>query len=361
MVDLLLETALDPEQRRFAGTIQASGELLLSIINDVLDLSKIEAGKLELEARAFDPRISLARVDEMLRPSADEQRLVLTVAATDRVPPAIVGDDMRLRQIMLNLASNAIKFTHVGRVAVALDARQVEGQNERLEMMLSVTDTGIGIAAQRLDAVFEPFAQAEASTTREYGGSGLGLAICRRIAAMMQGRLDVESVPERGSVFTLTWLAEPARMPAPAAVAGTPVVQPPATRGSSPRALKVLLAEDNAVNQTLACALLGRLGVVPDVVGDGERAVAQARSGDYDLVLMDLQMPRLDGLSATRQIRKLAIARQPRVAAITANAFDEDRRACLDAGMDDFVAKPFRMQDLERVIERTRASLHAAV
>lgn len=369
-VQLLLGTPLTPEQQGHAATIGASGELLLSIINDILDLSKIEAGHLALESRPFDPRASLASIDSLLRGSAVGRGIDFRVHVEDEVPELLVGDDMRLRQVLLNLASNAVKFTSRGSVAVRLSAGPPDGEG-RVLVELTVTDTGIGVARDRLETIFEPFAQADASTAREYGGTGLGLAICRRIAELMQGSLEVQSTPGAGSQFRLRWLATPAaaaaRPAAAAAVAaqapasalscaaGKPAVAAAAVSGSP--ALRILVAEDNEVNRTIARALLSRLGLQADVAEDGQVALDKVRDGRYDLVLMDMRMPRMDGLESTRRIRSLALDRQPRVVALTANAFEEDRQACLAAGMDDFLAKPYRLDDLTRVVDEVRLQL----
>ena len=351
---LLLGTPLTPEQQAHAATIGASGDLLLSLINDILDLSKIEAGHLELESRPFDPRASLASIDSLLRGSAVGRGIYFLVQVDDAVPERLVGDDMRLRQVLLNLASNAVKFTSRGGVVVRLTAGPPDEEG-RVPVELTVKDTGIGIPGDRLEAVFEPFAQADASTSREYGGTGLGLSICRRIAKLMQGSLELQSTPGVGSQFLLRWRASPAAAaasPTLSCAAGTSSV--PADAPSGAPALRILLAEDNEINREIACALLERLGLQPDVAEDGQSALDKVRAGSYDLVLMDVRMPRMDGLESTRRIRSLALARQPHVVALTANAYEEDRQECLAAGMDDFLAKPYRLDDLALLVDKVR-------
>lgn len=359
---LLLGTPLTPEQQAHAATIGASGDLLLSLINDILDLSKIEAGHLELESRPFDPRASLASIDSLLRGSAIGRGIDFLVQVDDAVPALLVGDDMRLRQVLLNLASNAVKFTSRGGVVVRLTAGPPDEEG-RVPVELTVKDTGIGIPGDRLEAVFEPFAQADASISREYGGTGLGLSICRRIAKLMQGSLELQSTPGAGSEFRLRWRASPAAAATPPAsaaaassslscAAGTSSV--PADAPSGAPALRILLAEDNEINREIACALLERLGLQADVAEDGQFALDKVRAGSYDLVLMDVRMPRMDGLESTRRIRSLALARQPHVVALTANAYEEDRQECLAAGMDDFLAKPYRLDDLARLMDKVR-------
>lgn len=346
MTQLLLDGMLEPEQREHALAIESSGELLLSIINDVLDLSKIEAGRMVLSTQPFDIRAAMNNVARMLEVSAKDKGLGFEVRCDDDVPAILVGDDMRLRQILLNLTANAIKFTATGRVAVRLQlVRQHDPQ--RVDLRLSVTDTGIGIDAGRLKAIFQPFEQADTDTTVRFGGTGLGLAICKRIADMMQGRLTVQSTPTQGSVFELDWstvsqplLVQPAS--SQPEIADAPVDQ-----------LRVLVAEDNPLNQTLICALLKRLGITPDLVDDGEAALDLLASKPYDLVLMDVQMPRLDGISATRELRKMRLAHQPRVIAVTANVLDDERAACLEAGVDEFLGKPYRAAELNRLVRAT--------
>jgi len=346
MTQLLLDGTLAPEQREHALAIESSGELLLSIINDVLDLSKIEAGGMVLNTLPFDIRVAMNTVARMLEVSAKDKGLGFEVSCDHDVPATLIGDDMRLRQILLNLTANAIKFTAAGRVAVRLQLVRRRDE-QRVDLRLSVTDTGIGIDADRLLAIFQPFEQAETDTTVRVGGTGLGLAICKRIADLMQAQLTVQSTPAHGSVFALEWstasqqtLVQP--VSSPLEITDTPLDR-----------LRVLVAEDNPVNQALICALLKRHGISPDVVEDGEAALDLLASRQYDLVLMDVQMPRLDGISATRALRKMPLAHQPRVIAVTANVLDDERAACLDAGVDEFLGKPYRAAELSRLVKAT--------
>lgn len=346
MTQLLLDGVLTPEQREHALAIESSGELLLSIVNDVLDLSKIEAGSMVLSTRPFDIRVAMTTVARMLEMSAKDKALDFGVSWDDDVPAILIGDDMRLRQILLNLTANAIKFTAAGRVTVRLQALG-QCDRQRVRLRLSVTDTGIGIEADRLQAIFQPFEQAETDTTVRFGGTGLGLAICKRIAELMQGRLTVQSAPAQGSAFALEWSAVTQQdLPAP-------VSSPVEPANEQVAWLRVLVAEDNPVNQALICALLKRQGIIPDVVADGEAALRLLESKPYDLVLMDIQMPRLDGISATRALRKMALAHQPRVIAVTANVLAEQHTACVEAGVDEFLAKPYRAAELSRLVKAT--------
>jgi signal transduction histidine kinase len=349
MTQLLLDSTLTPEQREQALSIESSGELLLSIINDVLDLSKIEAGRMVLSTLPFDIRVAMNTVARMLEVSAKDKGLGFEVSCDDDVPAILIGDDMRLRQILLNLTANAIKFTATGRVAVRLQVVR-QPDHDRVDLRLSVTDTGIGIEADRLKAIFQPFEQAETDTTVRFGGTGLGLAICMRIAELMPGQLTVQSAPAQGSVFALEW--SPTTQPHLPQPESSPVEH----AGEQVAWLRVLVAEDNPVNRALMCALLKRLGIVPDVVEDGKAALHQLASKPYDLVLMDIQMPHLDGISATRALRKMPLAHQPRVIAVTANVLDDERKACLEAGVDDFLGKPYRAAELSRLVRATPIS-----
>jgi CheY-like chemotaxis protein len=285
------------------------------------------------------------------------------------VPARLIGDDMRLRQILLNLLSNAVKFTSAGRVEITLD---LEGEPApgQVDLRLCVTDSGIGIAPERQQAIFEPFEQAHVSTTRAFGGTGLGLAIARRIALLMNGRIELQSSLGQGSTFCLHWRATLAQaghsseqgLVGRAQRESAPAGLPDAAQGARPNpALRVLVAEDNLVNSTLIRLVLEREGIEPVVVADGAAALEQIRAQTFDLILMDSQMPLMEGLTVTRQLRQLALDPQPMVVAITANVFSEDRKACLEAGMDDFLAKPFRLEDLRRILTGLRPVMGAGL
>jgi CheY-like chemotaxis protein len=255
-----------------------------------------------------------------------------------------------VRQVLVNLLANAVKFTERGEVVVSVAADVLpEGD---YTWTFAVRDTGIGIPADRLERIFDPFTQADASTTRRYGGTGLGLAISRRLAELMGGTIGAVSTPGHGSTFTVSLRAGAAVAPAPDPMRAAPNGFVPASS-----ALRILLAEDNSVNQRLVLLLLDKLGCQADVVGDGAQAVTAALEGDYDLILMDIQMPDLDGLSAARQIRERLGERCPRIIALTANAMPGDRAACLSAGMDDYLAKPLQRTELARALSGPRAGV----
>jgi PAS domain S-box-containing protein len=485
MTELLLGTALDTEQRGFAEVIRTSGEALLAVINDILDFSKIEAGRLDLESQPFDLRECVESAMELVAPAAAEKALDLAYTLEPGAPEALVGDATRLRQILLNLLNNAVKFTERGEIVLTVDAEPLGGGRHRV--CLSVRDTGIGIPDDRLETLFESFTQVDASTTRRYGGTGLGLAISRRLAEAMGGRIWADSRLGEGSTFRVTVVAaeaprpvrpyegdavallaekrvlvvddnatnrqiarayleswgmlvretesprdaiewvrrgdpldaavldmhmpeldglalagelrkSAARLPlilltslgrreddselfaahltkpirpsqlydalvdvlgarAPAPVAA-PMSEPAA---ASPGDLRILVAEDNAVNQQLVQALLSKLGYRADIASNGLEALSALERARYDVVLMDVQMPELDGLEATRRIHARWGAERPHIIAVTAGVMDDEREQCLAAGMDDFVSKPIRSEELAAALGRLRPASAAAL
>ncbi|MFN8133527.1 MAG: PAS domain S-box protein [Solirubrobacteraceae bacterium] len=481
MTGLLLDTSLDPEQRDYVETVRSSSDALLDLINDILDFSKIESDRLELEAARFDVRACVETALDLVAPRATEKGVELAALVDPVVPAGVIGDVTRLRQVLLNLLTNAIKFTHDGEVVVTVEGRPAEGV--RQELAFTVRDTGIGIPADRLDRLFKSFSQVDASVTRQYGGTGLGLAISKRLVEMMGGEIWVRSEEGAGSEFGFTLTveaaaAEPPPAPAPsltgrrllivddnatnrrvlalqadswgmesaeepggaaalerlgsheafdvaildmqmpgmdgielarrirsqpetadlplvmltslgrhepaadalgfaaylhkpikasalfdalASIFGSDAVEaaagpalPAADHELAARhPLRILLAEDNAVNQKVATRMLAKLGYRCDVVANGLEAIEAVGRQEYDIVFMDVQMPEMDGLRASREIRgRGPEAAQPRIVAMTANALEGDREACLAAGMDDYVAKPVRMPDLIAALER---------
>lgn len=348
MTQLLLMTELSEEQRSYAETIRSSGEILLALINDILDLSKLESGKVTLDTRPVDIREVVNEVNQLMSGQAQQKKLVLRNNVAPEVPQYFRGDGTRLKQIFLNLVGNAIKFTHRGSVRV-----EVISIEQGTWVECCVKDTGIGIPPDRVSKLFEKFSQVDSSISRRYGGTGLGLAICKRLVEGMGGTIDVESKHYGGSTFTFRIPAIPAEAPQPTDTT-RPVGRPTLAD------LRILLVEDNAVNQMLAMSMLRKLGAAAELAQDGQESVEKVRTGDYDLVLMDIQMPRMDGVAATRAIRQLPGIRQPRIIALTANAMDSDRQACLDAGMEDFLSKPFQVSDLQDRLE-TAATIVKAI
>ena len=349
MNSLLLKTQLTDEQRSYVRTIRSSGRALLTLIDDILDLSRVEAGRLELVIADFDPRRLVEDVAASIATRANEKGLIFGVQFQSGLPAVLQGDEGRLRQVLFNLIGNAVKFTEQGSVSVDVGYCLLE--DDQVEFSAAVRDTGIGIAASALPTLFERFIQADSGIARRYGGSGLGLAISRGLVDLMGGRIDVETQPGRGSLFRVTVALRRSDLPQ-LAVADT---QMDAACDIS-QSLRILVAEDNDVNQLVISAMLAQLGHSCDVARDGLEALAKVSASPYDLVLMDVHMPNLDGLAATRRIRALAgsVACIP-IIALTANAMAEDRHAYIEAGMDDHVAKPVEAAVLARAIARVQA------
>ena len=333
MTRLLLKTDLGPDQRDRANIVLESGESLLTILNDILDFSKLEAGGMELETVGFDLRRLVEGSLSLMAGRAEEKSLTLRSDVDDAAPRFVTGDPGRLRQVLLNLIGNAVKFTEAGTVTIKVEnLGPAPGQADGIALRFSVIDTGIGIPAATIDRLFDSFTQVDPSITRRYGGTGLGLSISKQLVELMGGHIGVESTLGRGSAFTFGLALAPADADGAA--------EAPSMIPTLPR-LKVLVAEDNLVNQKVARGYLDEGGHEVTIVGDGLAAVAAVRAGTYDLVLMDMHMPEMDGVTATRRIRELKgdAAAVPIIAA-TAGAMAEDIERCLAAGMNDFVPKP---------------------
>jgi CheY-like chemotaxis protein/nitrogen-specific signal transduction histidine kinase len=346
MTNLLIATELDDTQREYVETIRSCGEALLSLLNDILDFSKMEAGKLVLERAPF----SLERVvlDCLtLFTSQAEQNGVALLHSLPTVQLEVLGDSVRTRQILLNLISNALKFTRHGHVRVDVETRKVS--STKIVAQLRISDTGIGMAPEHLTRLGEAFHQADASTTRRFGGTGLGLTICKTLVHLMDGELRVESTLGMGTTFEVNLPLEVAQLP-------EVVVDNPHSGPSTARQFRrVLVAEDNVVNQRVVSLMLKPFATEVVIANDGVQAVAAFKSESFDCILMDGQMPNLDGIAATREIRlwerQQGLSRIP-IIALTANAFAGDRETFIEAGADEYLTKPVRTNDLKGVITR---------
>ena len=366
MAELLLKGELSQSQRELASGLYRSADSLLAIINDILDFSRIEAGKLTLSYSHFQLQETIDEVMELLAHQAQLKALDFTYQITPETPLYLFGDAGRLRQILINILGNALKFTRAG--TVKLNVTRQESLPDAAVVRFEIQDTGIGIELKDQRSIFDSFAQGDPSTTRKFGGSGLGLAISRQLVQLMGGQIGLHSEPGKGSTFWFT--ARFSKSKAPSAESPKPQEKPKAPAGLvSPKVVplretgsaadsKILLAEDNPVNQMVAREMLNMLNCQVDLVNNGQEALQAVRSKQYDLVLMDCQMPELDGYEATRLIRQWEAEQEPSshipIVALTANAMAEDRTKCLAAGMDDYLSKPFLVNDLEAVLERWR-------
>jgi PAS domain S-box-containing protein len=363
MTELLLDTGLTQEQREYLDMVLSSAESLLHIIDDILDFSRVEAGKLELDSQPFRIEESLSQPLKILGVRASQKGLGYTFRVQPDVPAEAIGDVGRIQQVLVNLVGNAIKFTDAG--AVSVEVAREQGTDDEVALHFSVRDTGIGIAVERQSDIFEPFAQGDPSTTRRFGGTGLGLAISARLVELMGGRIWIDSEPGQGATVHFTarlGAVADGPQPAPTASAGQRKPAGGAAReAESPRpspalasrALRILLAEDNPVNERLTVALLARRGHEVTVAGTGRQALEALERESFDLILMDLQMPEMGGLEAVTRIRNGEAGTDTHlpVIALTARAMPGDREACLEAGMDGYLTKPIRPAELYAAIE----------
>ncbi len=347
MTQILRETPLDPAQRECAEILDSSGQSLLSLINELLDFSKLEAGKLQVESIAFSPKRITREVVQLFNARASAQSVMLACEVASDVPEAVQGDPMRLRQILSNLVSNSVKFTARGSIRVRL-APVVDGRNSS-HLRFEVIDTGCGVEPAMAERIFEPFTQADGTTTRRHGGTGLGLAICKNLTALLHGTIGLHSKPGVGSAF---WVEIPF-----GEAQAVPETASPLQTGSDPLRLHVLVAEDNTVNQHVLAAHLKKLGCTWTMTANGREAVAAAAHERFDVILMDGQMPEMDGFTATQEIRSLPkpFGDVP-VIGVTACAFEEDRIRCLEVGMRSVLTKPFTTAGLRDALTALRTS-----
>ena len=353
LTGLLLNTNIDPEQRDYIETIRTSGDSLLAVISDILDFSKIEGGMLDIDREPFDLSNCLEASLNLVLQAAARKGLHLSFEIEKEVPRQLLGDPIRLKQILVNLLGNAVKFTEKGEISVAVSSKPSSRlKNGEHEIMFAVRDTGIGISKDRMSRLFQSFSQVDASTTRKYGGTGLGLVISKNLAELMGGRIWAESEPAKGSTFYFTILAKASSVSLPAKGTDMAQMESSGEGYKLDRPLKILLAEDNIINQKVAMRMLERLGYHADIAANGEEVLQALKDRPYDIVLMDVQMPEMDGLEATRRIRSTP-GRQPYIIAMTAHAMKGDREVCLEAGMNDYVSKPVRIEELQAAIEHS--------
>mmetsp|Transcript_14542 Transcript_14542/g.20267 ORF Transcript_14542/g.20267 Transcript_14542/m.20267 type:complete len:670 (+) Transcript_14542:105-2114(+) len=357
---LLAETPLNEEQKEYVRIVEVSGEHLMTVLNDVLDFSKIESKKLILEEQGFSIQSCLKSVLDIFQKPA--KAIHMNSFVDTDVPPIVVGDITRLRQVLVNLVSNAVKFTaDDGHITINV-SRHKPNDNEPLpedsvELLFSVSDTGIGIPKEKQDFIFSAFSQVDSSCTRKYGGTGLGLAICQRIVEAMQGRIWVESEPNKGATFFFTIKTKTADEDELETKRNEPVLKRKASEADmTVGALRVLVAEDNTFNQIIIKKILEKLGHSVELVGDGQAAVSQVQNEDYDLIFMDLQMPNMGGLEATRAISRFDWHKRmrPKIVALTASAVEEDKVKCFQAGMDSYLLKPLSIDAVSQVCDSVK-------
>lgn len=343
LTGLLQRTNLSEEQRDYVNTIRISGEALLSVINNILDFSKIDSGKIELETQPFNLEDCVDDSLDLLAIEASKKGLNLDYAIDSSAPRTIMGDHARLRQILINLLSNAVKFTNKGEVSVAVSSRKFKGNNH--EIHFTIKDTGIGIPEDKISRLFQPFSQVDASTTRMYGGTGLGLAISKRLVEMMGGMIWAESETGKGSTFHFTIHATATAI---VPVSSKKIIQQPEIdlKSSQPYPLHILLAEDNPVNQKVGLQMLHKIGYDADVAANGFEVLQALERHAYDVILMDIQMPEMDGIEATKRIRE-RWHDGPKIIAVTAFALEGDSDRCLKEGMDDYISKPIQIDELQ--------------
>ncbi|OMF21498.1 response regulator [Paenibacillus sp. FSL H8-0259] len=349
MIDLLMETELAPEQKEYTEIIRKSADTLITVINDILDFTKMESGKMEMEEQLFELQTTIQEVFSLFSAEAGKKNLELAYFIDQKLPKLIYGDMARLRQVLINLVANAVKFTNQG--GVYLVASSVPTADNKLVVEFTVKDTGIGISPEKCDRLFQPFSQLDSSMTRKYGGTGLGLAICKSLVGMMGGDIRVESMEEKGATFVFTiQVAVPEDE-----LAGSCQEEQSAGKVVDRHwRSKVLVVDDHPINQRLMVSMLDKLGYNAEVAEDGSQAVEMARNSAYDFIFMDLQMPVMDGLTATSRIREDSGGSPDKtiIIAMTANVMEGIQNRCTAAGMDGYISKPLKLSSIQQIISR---------
>jgi CheY-like chemotaxis protein len=364
MTDILLNTPLSPEQQGYVAMIQRGGEMLLSVISNILDFSRIESGKFELEERPLNLQQCIKEVLELMTFRKGEKSLKLDALIGIDVPQQVMGDYTRLRQILLNLVSNAIKFTENGTIVITVSSQLLEQSTNTHELRFDVRDTGIGICDQQISRLFKAFSQADKSITRQYGGTGLGLVICKQLCELMGGTISVTSTVGVGSTFSFSIIGQ--------AIADNPdmnnaeaittnlndkkILSRLDQNFANQHPFRILVVEDNPVNQQILLLMLDKLGYTPQAFSNGLEALTNLAEQSYDVIIMDIEMPIMDGLTASRKIRELP-SRTPWIIGLSANAFTESREIALAAGMNDYLTKPLQVEGIVSALERVTLSL----
>ncbi|OKP90698.1 response regulator [Paenibacillus sp. P32E] len=353
MIDLLMETELAPDQKEYTEIIRKSADTLITVINDILDFTKMESGKMEMEEQLFELQTTIQEVFSLFSAEAGKKNLELAYFIDQKLPRLIYGDMARLRQVLINLVANAVKFTNQG--GVYLVASRVSSEDHKMTVEFTIKDTGIGISPEKCDRLFQPFSQLDSSMTRKYGGTGLGLAICKSLVGMMGGEIRVESMEEKGATFVFT-----IKTTVPDDELGRTFQEEehPAVETGQHWQKKILVVDDHPINQRLMVSMLDKLGYDSTVAKDGHQAVELSLREDYDFIFMDLQMPVMDGLTATSRIRQGSghNATHAVIIAMTANVMEGVQNRCSAAGMDGYISKPLKMSSLKQIILRYASS-----
>lgn len=349
MIDLLMETELAPEQKEYTEIIRKSADTLIAVINDILDFTKMESGKMEMEEQLFELRSCIQEVFNLFSVEASKKNLELVFFIDQKLPKLLYGDMARLRQVLINLVANAVKFTNQG--GVYLVASNSQTADNKMVLEFTVKDTGIGISPEKCDRLFKPFSQIDSSMTRKYGGTGLGLAICKSLVEIMGGEIRVESMEEKGATFVFTIQVS---APEEELVGNSPEEEPVEVIPSEHEQSRALIVDDHPINQRLMASMLQKLGLKAEIAENGAQAVAMALRHSYDFIFMDLQMPVMDGLEATAQIRLSGgqSAQNAVIIAMTANVMDGIQSRCIASGMDDYISKPLKLSSIKQIITR---------
>lgn len=351
MTDLLKDSELTEEQKNYVSIIQSSGQILLRVINDILDFSKMEAGRLRLEPQKFQVKDLIESSINIFKERAKKKNILLDSYISNEIPLAIYGDQGRLLQIIINLLGNAIKFTEAGSITTKVDVFQID-KIGNIELIFRIIDTGIGIEPNKVKYLFKPFSQIDSSLTRKYEGTGLGLSICDRLVKLMDGRIGFKPNPKGGSEFWFTAKLQPSSQ-YEVDINQFKMTSLAGAKESNPNQTKILIVEDNSVNQKVARSILRKIGHDAELAVNGREAIDLWKENHFDLILMDIQMPIMDGIAATREIRSIEMKESMKptvIVAMTAHVSDEDRTICLEAGMNDYITKPIERPTLESII-----------